>query len=212
MTAEKKYVAFIIFLIAALVYQCESHSRFKDNTAANIATITDSVQHYKNALGTQTATVKTLQLSQRNLNSQFLEKDPALQSLSKEFSTIKSVIKYQSITRIDTIKIRYRDTVPCIFERSGNVKNMNYSFVYDVTQKGMEIDSVYIPTSVTLLTGTKRKWLMGKEYVTTDITNSNPLVSIQTIQSAEVIISHPWYKKWYVWLGAGLAGGIFIAK
>ncbi len=212
MTVEKKYAAFIIILIAALVYQCESYRNFKENTAANIAAITDSVQHYKNALGSQTATVKTLQLSQSNLNSQLLEKDPALKSLSKEFSKIKSVIKYRAITRIDTIKIRYQDTVSCIFERSGKVKNMNYSFTYDVTQKGMEIDSVCIPASVTLLTGTKRKWFMGKEYVTTDITNSNPLVSIQTIQSAEITICQPWYKKWYLWLGAGIAGGIFIAK
>ena len=67
-------------------------------------------------------------------------------------------------------------------------------------------------TETTIITGSKRKWFLGKEIYTTDITNSNPHIEITQLKAAEVIIPEPWYKKWYVWFAAGLAGGIFAIK
>lgn len=61
-------------------------------------------------------------------------------------------------------------------------------------------------------TGTKRKWFLGKETLTTDITSDNPYLKVTEITSAEVTVPTPWYKKWYVWAAVGAAGGFFIAK
>jgi hypothetical protein len=49
---------------------------------------------------------------------------------------------------------------------------------------------------------------LGKESLITDVTNTNPHITVSKLKSLEVVVPSPWYKKWYVWLGAGLIGGM----
>ncbi|MFL9845446.1 DUF6549 family protein [Flavobacterium rhizosphaerae] len=174
----------------------------------NLTALNDTVKHYTNKLGTQTASISTLQLDKEQLQDLILSKDVELNELSKEFAKVSSLVKYKTITKYDTIAIIYTDSIPCDFTRLSTVKKEWYGFNYISSQSGFKIDSLTIPNQTTVITGTKRKWFLGKETITTDITNSNPYINVTDIKAAEIVIPVPWYKKWYVWTAAGLALGI----
>lgn len=210
----KNYIPYIIIVILAVFLFASFHecSRRGGVADANLNALTDTVQHYNNRLGTVTASKATLQLSNSQLKEAFINKDKELQQLAKEFDKVKSVVKFQMVTQFDTIQIAYRDTVPCVFERSGDIKDKWYSFGYRSNQKGVEIDSFKTWTSATAITGIKRKWFLGKETIKTDITLSNPNMTVTDITAAEAVMPSPWYKKWYIWLAAGAVGGFVISK
>jgi hypothetical protein len=188
---------------------CSFH---KSHADSNLEAITDTVKHFKNKLGTQTASINTLQLDAAQLQKVILDKDAELATLTKEFSKVNIITKYKTVMQIDTIRITYKDTVPCIFERSGEVKKDWYSFMYKSNQKGLQIDSLSIPNTTTAITGFKRKWFLGKQTAVTDITHSNPFIKVTEIKSVEIVVPVPWYEKWYVWLVSGLIGGFLVSK
>lgn len=204
------YWMIIAALVVALLFSVQRCHYVSDNNVVNLNAITDSVRHYKNALGTQTASIKTLELDKNGLQDELLKKDAELAALTKEFANIHTVTKYQTITRLDTVTIAYKDSIPYLFERSGAINQSWYSFTYHSGQNGLTIANLALPNTVTVITGTKRKWFLGKETVTTDITNSNPNITVTQIKAAEYKIPVPWYKKWYVWLAAGSVGGFLI--
>jgi hypothetical protein len=202
----------ISLLVVLLFLSIDRCSYNKKIASVNFQAITDTVTYYNNAIGTQTASIKTLQADKKTLANTLLNKDAELTKLSKDFVKLSSVIKYKTITKIDTIAINYKDTIPCEFERSGVINTRWYSFSYQSNQNALKIGSLTIPNTAIIITGTKRKWFLGKETLTTDVTNSNPFLKVTEIKAAEINIPAPWYKKWYVWLAAGVVSGAFIAK
>ncbi|HYD91364.1 MAG TPA: ATP-dependent Clp protease proteolytic subunit, partial [Flavobacterium sp.] len=165
-----------------------------------------------NVDGKKAATIKMLRLANEQFENLILQKDEELAALAKEFNSLNTVVKYKTITTVDTIVINYPDTLPCSFEIKGSKINDWYSFNYKSNQYGVEIDSLKTITETTLITGFKRKWFLGKDVLTTDITNSNPHIEVTQLKAAEVIVTQPWYKKWYIWFSAGLVGGFLITK
>jgi len=210
----KKYTTstLIGLLLLLAIYQCENRDSLKTTTDNNLQALNDSVKYYKNKIGTQSATLQTLQMNAGQLEELILQKDSQLASLKKVFSKVNSVVKFEAKTVLDTIHIVYKDTVPYSFKRSGEIKSQWYSLKYTSGQKGIAIDSFRTWTSTSVLTGIKRKWLFGRQVVTTDITNTNPYMTVTSIKSVEVVVPEPIYKKWYLWLAAGIAGGYLIAK
>jgi len=204
------YKLIIAALVVALLFAVQKCNYIAGNADANLAAITDTVTHYKNKIGTTTASIKTLQLDNKQVKDLLTKKDAELAALASEFEKVRSVVKYKTVTQIDTIQIAYKDTVPCIFERTGEIKKQWYSFGYRSNQKGVEIDTLSFPNTSTVITGIKRKWFLGKETVTTDITNSNPYIKVTNIKATEVVLPVPWYKKWWLWLAAGVAGGLLV--
>ncbi|WP_116790143.1 hypothetical protein [Flavobacterium psychrotrophum] len=178
----------------------------------NLSTLTDTVAHFTNVLGTQTAAIKTLQLDKSLLNDLIFKKDSQLAALTKSYAKVYHVIKYKTFTRYDTLNVVYHDSVPCIFRRNGMVKKPWYRFRYTADQKGITLDSLSFPNTTTIITGTKRKWFLGKETVFTEVTNTNPHIKVTALMAAEVNLPVPIYKKWYVWLGIGLAGGFLLVR
>lgn len=208
----KNKIPYIIIaaLVVALLFTVQRCHHVASNADANYNALTDTVKHFKNKLGTVTSSISTLQLTNKQAKDLLFKKDAELAALASEFSKVHAVVKYDSNLKIDTLAVPYHDTVPCIFERSGVIKKQWYSFGYKSNQKGVEIDTLSFPNTATVITGTKRKWFLGKETVTTDITNSNPYIQVTNIKAAEVVIKVPWYKKWYVWLAGGLVGGMLL--
>lgn len=209
------YIISVILLIV-LLHQCGQASENTSLATHNYEALTDSVKHYKNALGTVTASKKTLQFDNSQLQKIVLDKDKELQALSKEFAKVKSLVKFESRIEFEPIAINFDIPVDLSadstgrFERSGAVFSDWYSLGYQVNNKGLTIEPFTTWTETTVITGFKKKWLLGKTYVATEITNSNPHIEINEIIAAEVVVPVPWYQKWYVWLGAGIAGGLLI--
>lgn len=210
----KKYIPYIVIVIlaVALLFSVDRCSTIKDLSNSNLNAITDTVSYFKNKLGSQTASINTLQLDNEQLQNLVLHKDAGLAKLTKEFSKVNNIVKYKTIIQLDTIRIAYKDTVPCIFERSGELKADWYSFSYKSNQKGIQIDSLKTWTTSTIITGFKRKWLLGKQTAVTDITISNPHITVTEIKASEIVVPEPWYKKWHVWLAAGICGGWIAAQ
>jgi len=209
----KKYIQPVVIavLAIALLFSLQQCSGYKKRGEANAAALSDSIKYFRNEFGQITASINTLELDKKQAQDLLYKKDAQLAVMAKEFAKVHSFTKYSTVTKYDTINVTYRDTVPCVFERSGVVKNDWYSFGYRATQKGFAVDSLAIPNTATVMTGIKRKWFLGKETLTTDIVNTNPHITVTGITAAEITLPEPWYKKWYVWLGVGLAGGL-LAK
>lgn len=210
----KNYITYIISiaLVVTLLFSIEKCRYIHNRDAANLNVLTDSLTHFKNKLGTKTAEIKTLQLNKEQLQNLILNKDKELALLAKEFSKVKSIVKYKTLVQFDTIKIAYKDTTPCLFRRSGEVKENWYSFSYNSDQKGIKINALSTNTETTIINGFKRRWFLGRESVTTNITNSNPYIEVTQIKSAEVVVPEPWYKKWYVWLAVGVSAGFISSQ
>lgn len=208
----KKYILIISFLLLLIIHQCQKISVLKKNKADNIIAMSDTVNYYTNKLGTQTTSIKTLKLEKSQLRNAILKKDKELNILASEFNKINHITKFSSTTILDTIKVHFKDSIPCVFKRSGTQNENWYRFKYTSTQKSIEIDSLYLPTKTTVITGIKKKWFLGAQVLTTDITNTNPYIKITKIESAEITLTQPWFKKWYVWLAAGAISGWFVTK
>ena len=201
-----------LVLLVIIVFQCESGFRKKDIYNTNLIALADTVSYYKNVLGNQTATIKTLELQKEELDKIIIKKDKQLKVLTAEFSSVNSVIKYSTQTKIDTIVTVFKNPVDSIprFSITGDRFDKWFSFKYKVTNDSLILSSFITHTDAAIITGYKRKWFLGKETLTTDITFSNPYIEVNQLSSAQVSIRQPLYKKWYVWLGMGIVGGLLI--
>ena len=129
-----------------------------------------------------------------------------------KFSNVKSVTKYVTNTKFDTIKLVYNDSIPCEFERIGSDMKEWYHIAYKSNQKGVEITELSIPDSVIVVTGDKRKWFWGKRTSVTDITHANPFVETESVQHIEVVQPTKWYDSTILKIAIGFIGGMLLLK
>lgn len=211
---NKKYIphSLILFLFCLLLFQCKNEAKNIAFFRANSIVLSDSITYYKNRLGSQTAYVKTLQLEREGLQELIIKKDKQLAALAKEFKKVNTIIKYQTTLLTDTIFIPFDKPLDSLpeFERHGKKLSAWYSLDYRINNDSLILSSFRTWTETTVITGIKQKWPFGKQIITTDITNSNPYIQTSNIMSAQITITQPWYKKWFIWLAAGFAGGILL--
>ena len=171
------------------------------------------VQVYKNKLGTLTASVNASELSNKQLKELLLKKNDTLKKLASEFRQIRTVTKIKEVIKIDTVKVPFEVQIPCEFERFGKYDTDSYfQFDYSLNQNGFSLSDITIPNETTIITGTKRKWFLGKQYLTTDITNTNPYIHTTQIQSVVIPVQVEWYNNKWLYLGVGIGTGVLIAK
>lgn len=212
----KQHISYVVIfiLLCFSLYQCNRIIEINAMAEANTKAFTDSVSYYKNSLGSYTATISTLQLEKKAFNEALLNKDAKIKKLAKDFAAVKSVVSTKNNLTIDTIAVHLEKPITVNnslrFERNGKIVTPWYSLGYKITNDSLTIAPFRAQTETTIITGSKRKWLLGKQTIVTEITNTNPYITTTNIQAAEVIIHEPWYRKWYVWLAAGIAGGIFL--
>jgi len=175
----------------------------------NIEALQSELTTYKLKDGSIVASNKSLIFENEQLNKSLSEKD---KELANKFSEVKTVTKIQEVLRIDTIKIVYKDSVKCNFRRVGNVKNKSYSLNYITTQKGIKLSNIVVPDTVTVITGKKRKWFLGKETETVDVLHSNVLIKTEDIKHIENTPKKKWYDTNLFKIGVGFIGGAIILK
>jgi hypothetical protein len=179
---------------------------------ANIEALNSTVATYKLENGQSVATIQSLQLDKAMAVYLILSKDAELTEMYGKFHDVKTITKYVTKTKIDTLKITYNDSIPCVFNRSGTVFEKWYNLGYKSNQHGIEIEELSIPDSVKIITGTKRKWLFGKKTQTIDIMHSNPFVQTEALQHIEIKQNNAWYNSTVAKIGLGFLGGYFITK
>lgn len=133
-------------------------------------------------------------------------------TIVKKFTEIKTVTRYVDRIKIDTIKIHYKDTIPCVFERSGAINEKEYSLTYQTNQNGLKLYNMQIEDSLLIVTGTKRKWFLGKETNTIDISHTNKYISSDQVQHIEVVPKKEWYDTTLFKFGVGFILGVSVTK
>lgn len=191
------------------VHECKQREQLNESQKTAFA---DTTNQYKNDIGTLTATKKVLQLEKSDLKELVYSKDDTLNTLRKEFSKVKMIIQTQTITKIDTVLIPFDVFVPCDFERSGKHAKKWFQFDYTVNQNGLIFTDFAIPNKQTSITGFKRKWFLGKQTYTTDITNSNPYINTVEVQTIQVVVPKRFYDTRLFNIGVGFVGGVLLAK
>ena len=197
-----------LVLFAMLFNKCEND----DLQLANVDALNSQLASYKLKNGQLVTSAKTLSYTNAQLKNSLLGKDKTLKEVMAKFAKVQSVTKYVTTTKIDTIAITYTDSIPCIFNKDGAIFDDWYSLGYKSNQKGITITELYIPDSVAIVTGTKRKWFLGKQTQTIDITHTNPFVETEAVQHIEVVAKPKWYETTIFKVGLGFLGGFLLAK
>lgn len=215
----KYYREIIIILLLALllsaIAKCEQQTHYAND---NLEALSDKTIWYNNRLGIETASHKTLQLTNAEMHRILIQKNDTIAQLTKEFVKLRSVVTYKSTAKLPLIGIKIEkplslessDSSLVNFQRLGEVSEKWFRFDYNLTCDSLKLANFTIPNNTIAITGVKRKWFLGKSIVTTDIIHSNPYIQTENIAAAEIIVPEPWYKKWYLWLAAGIAGGLLI--
>jgi len=133
-------------------------------------------------------------------------------TIVKKFTEIKTVTRYVDRIKIDTIKIHYKDSIPCVFERSGAINEKEYSLTYQSNQNGLKLHNLAIEDSLLIVAGTKRKWFLGKETNTIDISHTNKYITSNELQHIEVVPKNKFYDTTLFKFGVGFILGVAVAK
>lgn len=197
-----------VLLLCLLFNKCQNENL----QLANVDALNSQLTTYKLKNGQLVTSAKTLSYTNAQLKNSLLGKDKVLKEVMDKFAKVKSVTKYVTNTKLDTIAITYTDSIPCVFDKDGAIFHEWYSLGYNSNQKGITITELSIPDSVAIVTGTKRKWFLGKQTQTIDITHTNPFVETDAVQHIEVVAKPKWYQTTIFKLGLGFLGGYLLAK
>jgi competence protein ComGC len=213
-TFDKKRIYIVLLIIVCLILFSQLFAKCENEKTqlANIEALNKEAEVYKLENGQLVTSVENLNYTNRQLKNSNVMKDKKVKELVDKFSKVKSVTKYVTNIRFDTIKLVYRDSIPCIFKKDGSDLKEWYHIAYISTQKGVEITELSIPDSVIVVTGEKRKWFWGKRTFTTDITHANPYVEPEAIQHIEIVQPKKWYDSTLFKIGLGFFTGAFLIK
>jgi hypothetical protein len=200
--------AIILILISILYTKCESEKL----QIANVSTLNTEAKLYKLKNGQLVVSKATLQYTNKQLKETVISKDAVLKEMADKFSKVKAVTKIVTETKFDTILLPYRDSIPCVFNRKGRLENRDYTIAYNSNQKGITIDFLSIPDTATIVTGTKRNWLFGKQAATIDITHSNKYINNGEAEYYEVVRKKKFYQTTLFKVGAGILLGATIIR
>ena len=200
-----------LFLISAiLILTCLNYVQCNHNktSLSNIDALSSQTEYFKLQNGALVATSKALKFDNKQLEDLVISKDAELEEMYKNFSKPKTVTKIVTITKIDSVDVPFEVRVPCDFERSASVINKDYRFDYVVNQNGLKIKDLLIQDSVYQITGTKRKWFLGKTTFVVDRMHSNPYIIDTGIEHYEITEK----KKWYRTDAAKIGGAVILIE
>lgn len=167
---------------------------------------------FKNKLGTITASREVIEVANSDLKKIISQQNEDFKKLAKEFKKVKSAVIIKTEVVFDTIEAPFINQIPFTFIRTGNVNEKWYSLEYKVTEKGLTISPFKTWTDLTVITGEKRKWFLGKKTYVTDVTASNPFISVLEVKSFTAKKKVRWYDTTVFKVGIGVIGGVLIAK
>lgn len=213
-TISKSNLVNLILCLVCVVLFCMLFQKCENENLqlANVDALNSQLTTYKLKNGQLVTSAQTMSYTNAQLKNSLLGKDKTLKQVMAKFAKVQSVTKYVTNTKFDTIAITYTDSIPCIFNKDGAIFHDWYSLGYKSNQKGITITELSIPDSVAIVTGTKRKWFLGKQTQTIDITHTNPFVETEAVQHIEVVEKPKWYKTTLFKIGLGFIGGFLLAK
>jgi hypothetical protein len=206
---KKVVISTLVFLLLSFtITKCNNHK----TALATIDALNSEITTYKLNNGKLVASKAAVIFDKAQLEDLVVSKDAELTDMYKQFSKVKTVTKTITIFKVDSVDVPFEVIIPCEFERSNTIIDKSYSFDYKVNQNGLKISNLLIPDSLSVVTGTKRKWFLGKETQTIDILHSNTNIETKSINHFEVRQNKKWFQSTVFKVGVGLVGGFLIAK
>lgn len=202
----------IVILIIILLVSIGKCTHQKKINRSNLESLIDTTSFFKNKLGTETASRKMLELTNKQLKNQVFKKDSVINVMQKEFSKVNTVVKVVTETKIDSIGIPFAVKVPIDFNRFGTYPDKWFSFDWKVNQDGLSLTNVNTPTELGVVTGIKKKWFLGRESVTTDVAFTNPYINTVEVKTYTVRLNKPFYDTRVFNIGIGFLGGVLLKK
>lgn len=204
-------IALVTMLILAILFsakQCHENNRL----TANFEALNIEIKTYKLKNGQNVSKIKTLQLTKDELEDLVVSQNEEIEEMYNNFSKVKAVYITKEVIKIDSIIVPFEVKVPFEFERTGLVENEWYEFGYKIDQNGFKIEPFSTWNDQTIITGFQRKWFLGKQTLTTEITNTNPYLYNENIQAVQVVIPKRFYDTRAFNVCVGLIGGFLLAK
>jgi hypothetical protein len=204
-----------LLLITNIVQCVQKKSLRKDNSiqSVELLVLNDSTKIYKTRDS----------ISYSKLNTVTIESNSLKESLEASGLTIKELrqkdIKWRDVTsvlqaRLDASGSATSTLHDTVYIDSAGVKLAAKDFVWTnnyltlagiVKEKDIKIDYKY---KIDISSITEKT---SKGYMVTIYTNDKQ-ATITNGYQINVVNKTAWYKKWYLWAGAGLVGGYFISK
>jgi hypothetical protein len=198
----------ILVLITVLLSKCKNEKL----QLATIKGFTSVNTTYVLKNGQLVVSNKTLSAVNKKQAIELIGKSKSIDQLTAQFSKVKTIISYKTKLQIDSIPVPYKDSIPCVFEKTGRVFDENYSFDYESNQQGFKVKNIILPDSVALVSGIKRKWFWGKETHVIDITHSNSLIKTEGLQSVEITPKVKFWNTTVFKIGIGVVAGALLVK
>ena len=206
----KNILIFILSIGLLLSFrQCNENKSF---AADQKSALIDSTKTFQNRIGTLTASNKVLQVHKSELKELIYSRDTTINQLRKDLSKVKTIIKTETITRIDTVQIPFEIVVPGKFERIGQHKKKFFSFDYKVNESGLQFSNFSIPNEQISIIGFQRKWFFGKQTLTANVTNTNPYFQTVKTKTVQIVVPKRFYDTRIFNIGVGFVGGFFLLK
>lgn len=210
--AEKvqRYLPYVIIMVltAMLFTKCEN----SQTQLATIKALTTENTNYHLKNGQLVVSANSLKAVNKKQALELMGNDKALKEMAKKFTNVKTITKYITKAHLDTVRIVYTDSIPCVFEKKGSIATKDYSLNYLSNQKGVSVSDLQIDDDITIVTGIKRKWFLGKETTTVDVTNTNQLVKIGVLEHTEVVRKKRFWDTALFKFGAGFVSAAIILK
>lgn len=207
----------VILLLVFLLFRDCRNSRV---LASKYRATKDSVYTYKLSNGQLVSSNNVLLLAKDQLQDQVIFKDAQFKELMAKFSKVSSLQNIRLITKIPTINLPLSSPVTkkdldsttgnLKFERLGSKFDKWYEFGYKVTQDSITIEPFSTWTEVKRVDGFKRKWFLGRQTLTSDVTLTNPYIEVSELKTVFIPIPRPFYETrlFNIAVGAAIMYGI----
>ena len=184
---KRDFIYFIIIAVVIVMYfrSCSENKNIRSNFNHNLEALNDSIEYFKNELGQEVAEKLSFVGSEKELRkilSETEQKNSQLQIALKNFKKVTTATEITTETKIDTVKITFRDTIPFVFDRYFKKENEFYTISGNVTNKLINFSSISIPNTQTIVLGKKKEGLFKTVY-SVEVTNSNPFIKVQDIKA-----------------------------
>lgn len=165
--------------------RCNREIDISDDLRA-LQTYKDTVIHEKTKNGTLISRNKALKLSESSYKAVLSELKGKSKKLKDQLSALRKIASATIIktdTRIDTVEALFTDTIPCVFERTISVDSAHYYLEANITQKKFRLNTFRIINEQNIVIGDRKPGLFKKSEHVVTVTNSNPYINVNGIQS-----------------------------
>lgn len=182
---SKILIGVFVILCALLFFSNKRANKWKGSSNNYEILAKDSIRHYKTKLGQSVSTIRSLEVSERDLKKGKYISDSLLKDLTRKLKNVKSAVIIDSRVVIDSIPVPFEVPVETPFYRSFKVSEEFYSLSGNVSNTGLTISQITIPNTSRIVIGNRKSGFFKTSFEVS-VTNSNPMVETTGLQSQVV--------------------------